>query len=287
MNFRTTTLRLLLVSLFAVSGRTVLAQSQDIAINKTFSCRIGTGVSSMLIKKGKVLTAKAASSEAKKLNVSLGKLKEAFIEAKAGKNKKAIARAKAKLDAGKLLKTSVQSCIKGNFAGTPSTTPTPTPTTNPTPTQTVSPTPTIAFPLTVRGGSYTGTWNNTTFNSSGGIALTLQVTGNTGFSLVLDLGGNVFGGGDPAAETFTGTFTGSPPYVFTYNSPLFGPNTKITVSANGDFQIDAPDPTSAVITNYLLSIDFDDSNNTATGAWSLALMGTTPVNGTTNLSKIP
>ena len=48
-------------------------------------------------------------------------------------------------------------------------------------------------------GAYEGTWNNTTFGSTGSISIeVLEVNTGAGFVLVeIDLGGNVFGGEDP------------------------------------------------------------------------------------------
>ena len=48
-------------------------------------------------------------------------------------------------------------------------------------------------------GTYEGTWNNTTFDTSGPVSINiLEVNTNAGFVLVeIDLGGNVFGGEDP------------------------------------------------------------------------------------------
>ena len=57
-------------------------------------------------------------------------------------------------------------------------------------------------------GTYEGTWNNTTFGSSGSISINiLEANTNAGFVLIeTDLGGNVFGGEDPepfVTEIFT------------------------------------------------------------------------------------
>ena len=50
-------------------------------------------------------------------------------------------------------------------------------------------------------GTYTGTWTNTTFGSSGQATLTLTVTEDGGVTMEWDLGGGVFGAGDPDGES--------------------------------------------------------------------------------------
>lgn len=262
------------------------AQSSDIAIDAVYSCRV-SGAVQTLLKKGAPLAKAAAAKETKKLKATLATLKTALAAAKRTGKAKAITKAKARLDVTKATQSKVKACIAGTFipevVSTPVPTATPTVTPTPTLTPTITPTAGAAFPLSMRNGTYTGTWNNTTFSSSGAITITLSVTGNVGFSLNMDLDGNVFGNGNPPSEKFEGSFTGSPPNMFTYTSPLFGSNTVITVTGSGDFQLDAPNPT-ASISNYSLTIDFDDSNNTATGVWSLKLMGMN-VNGTATLVK--
>lgn len=52
--------------------------------------------------------------------------------------------------------------------------------------------------------TYTGSWQNTTFGSSGPLSFSYELS-DTQVTAVLDLGGFVFGGPPPGPKTFTGT----------------------------------------------------------------------------------
>jgi len=70
-------------------------------------------------------------------------------------------------------------------------------------------------------GTYTGEWNNTTFGSSGSIDIEFGVDAATALAtLVLDLGGNVFGVGDPDPLQAEFDLNAAGPY--SGNDPLFG-----------------------------------------------------------------
>jgi hypothetical protein len=72
-------------------------------------------------------------------------------------------------------------------------------------------------------GNWTGTWNNTTFQSTGSAALAIatNTTAKT-FSVTLTLGGNVFGGSAPPPQTFSGSYTTGAGVTFTGHDALFG-----------------------------------------------------------------
>lgn len=87
-------------------------------------------------------------------------------------------------------------------------------------------------------GEYTGTWENTTFGSTGPADVTVVVDEAAQFMLVtIDLGGNVFGGTDPDPVLFELDLIQEPPYEF--SSDLFGEAT-IDLSEDGTVTIDAP-----------------------------------------------
>ena len=52
-------------------------------------------------------------------------------------------------------------------------------------------------------GKWAGTWQNTTFGSTGPITATVKAPSNKKLVFTLDFGGNVFGCSDPAPETIT------------------------------------------------------------------------------------
>lgn len=84
---------------------------------------------------------------------------------------------------------------------------------------------------TVYTGTWTGTWTNTTFSSTG--AVTVTVTENMGvFTLMFDMDGNVFGGSNPAAETFTATIDTNRATLNAVTSTTYGSLTG-TLNGNG------------------------------------------------------
>lgn len=90
------------------------------------------------------------------------------------------------------------------------------------------------FNPTTYVGTYVGQWNNTTFGTSG--SASFSVTGDLGTktaTMIMDLGGNVFGISDPDPVTLTGVWTDAG-VTLTGASPFFGP-ASFTIDANGNF----------------------------------------------------
>jgi hypothetical protein len=74
-------------------------------------------------------------------------------------------------------------------------------------------------------GTYTGAWNNTTFGSTGSASMQIAYNATTKVATItFDVNGNVFGGADPPAETWTCTVT-QDGCKASFNSPVFGPGT--------------------------------------------------------------
>jgi hypothetical protein len=71
-------------------------------------------------------------------------------------------------------------------------------------------------------GAWSGTWSNTTFASSGSAAMTVtqDSTAKT-VTMTVDLGGNVFGMGDPAAQVIDASYTNTQATAST-STALFG-----------------------------------------------------------------
>jgi hypothetical protein len=101
-----------------------------------------------------------------------------------------------------------------------------------TPATSATPTRTPTSPASAFAGTWTGTWNNQTFSSTGSASLvdTVNTTAQT-FQATLTLGGNVFGAGTPAPQTFSGSYASN---TFSQASPLFG-NVTITFNSPGSF----------------------------------------------------
>lgn len=101
-------------------------------------------------------------------------------------------------------------------------------------------------------GSYTGTWNNTTFGSSGSASLSEGVVTSTSTVLVqLTLTGNVFGGSSPAPTVLAGTYT-STGFTASGTSSLFGPMT-MSVSATGTWTVTANSVPGGTVTSFSLT----------------------------------
>ncbi len=76
-------------------------------------------------------------------------------------------------------------------------------------------------------GHSTGMWNNDTFGSSGAITVDIETDFTTkgslgGFTIILDIDGNVFGLGDPDAITITGSIASDGTVSIDADSDLFG-----------------------------------------------------------------
>jgi hypothetical protein len=106
-------------------------------------------------------------------------------------------------------------------------------------TTTADPMAAVMAELQGYAGTYTGQWNNTTFGSSGSIDWSLTIDEAAGaVVLTSDLGGGVFGGGDPDSEEFViplADLLASFGEV-TITSPVFG---ELHVTAGADGTIEA------------------------------------------------
>lgn len=97
--------------------------------------------------------------------------------------------------------------------------------------------------------SYSGTWTNTTFNSSGTASLALSVDLTAKLAVInFSLTGNVFGGSAPAPTTLMGTYSLSG-FTATGNSPVFGPIT-MTITAEGNWTFTASSVPSATVSRF-------------------------------------
>jgi hypothetical protein len=130
-------------------------------------------------------------------------------------------------------------------------------------------------------GNWAGAWNNTTFGTTG--PTTLNITDNPGAqtaTFVLDMDGNVFGGGDPAPFTFTanynattltvsqaGTFFGDLSFTATSGGVLTGSATNLTNYPN-IARVDITGTATATTVTLNYNITFT-GGGTATGVLTL------------------
>src|SRR6185503_2388841 len=71
-------------------------------------------------------------------------------------------------------------------------------------------------------GDWSGGWRNTTFGSTGGAQATVVINEDGTVEVTLDLGGFVFGVGDPPPMTFTGAYDADGGSFAVQNDPMFG-----------------------------------------------------------------
>jgi hypothetical protein len=137
--------------------------------------------------------------------------------------------------------------------------------------------------VALASGNWNGTWRNTTFGSTG--TVTAVVSGDTVAQtarITLDVNGNVFGAGDPAAETFNGTYTPGQGATITQTSARFG-NVSLTFTAGGTFTGTCTNVPVAGISRF----DFTGSMTTSTANLTYTVTftsGATAV-GTATLTK--
>lgn len=80
-------------------------------------------------------------------------------------------------------------------------------------------------------GTWTGTWTNTTFASTGAVSVVVAESGGT-YTLQFDMDGNVFGGSNPAAESFSAQVTSANATLVSITSSVYGTLTG-TLNADG------------------------------------------------------
>ena len=105
----------------------------------------------------------------------------------------------------------------------------------------------IALAL-IFSGEWEGEWVNTTRGTTGPVAVAIAVdTGRRTATLTIDLGGSVFGAGDPEAFVFVADLTAVPPFLAV--TPLLGEAT-FDVEATGRFTLEARDVPGAGLASF-------------------------------------
>lgn len=131
-------------------------------------------------------------------------------------------------------------------------------------------------------GTWSGSWTNNTFGSTGSITGQLAVARNGTAQLVLDAGGFVFGLIDPAAKTFSGTYNEDAMTFTGTGDDVFG-NLSMTFAASGSVTVSGLDVPAS-------SIDTLTANGTVTATnlnvnYTLTFGGLTYAEGTISLVK--
>jgi len=134
-------------------------------------------------------------------------------------------------------------------------------------------------------GTYAGTWNDTTFGSSGPItvAITIGGTGAIGSPVVLkfSLGGDVFGGSAPPPQTFTG-MVGPSGLSFSGTSTFFG-NVNWQLTTNGAFTATGADVPGGNVSSFAASGSIAANELSAT--FHISLLDGMTANGQMSASK--
>lgn len=115
-------------------------------------------------------------------------------------------------------------------------------------------------------GAYTGEWHNTTFWSTGSIAIDFVVDPATArATLMLDLGGSVFGAADPDPLHAEFDLTAAGPYAGT--DPLFG---DYTVAIDGAGHLTVVAPAVPGVGGRELTLEGDFAAGTFDGTYEIA-----------------
>jgi len=112
----------------------------------------------------------------------------------------------------------------------------------------------VPFDATRQVGTWTGTWHNTTFSSTGPVTATVTLNAGS-YNIAFDMGGNVFGGTDPAVENYSAAVTSSSATLVAVTSPVYGSLTGM-IDANSN------------ITASGTNIPGQVSSFTLTGTWT-------------------
>ena len=152
---------------------------------------------------------------------------------------------------------------------------------------------TLASTAVVRGASgqlalneinmgYNGTWNNTTFGSSGSSIVTISGDATSRLAVAnIVLGGNVFGETAPPPLTLTGTLNMNG-FTLTGSSALFGPVTMV-LTASGSFTITANNVTSANVSAW--SVTGTAKPERITGNFTVTLRPSGTATGTVTMNN--
>ncbi len=127
---------------------------------------------------------------------------------------------------------------------------------------------------TILAGEWTGEWRNTTYGSTGEVLVDVRVDGAARTATItIDLGGAVFGGGDPEPFEVTVDLSAAPPYAA--STALLGEIT-LSMTDTGAFTLAAADvPAEGIATlsatgtagservDLEYSVGFDDGSTAA------------------------
>ncbi len=134
------------------------------------------------------------------------------------------------------------------------------------------------------GGQWSGTWNNTTYGSSGNLAVTIAVNPDGTASADVTLGGNILGVGSPSPLHITGTYDNNGVTLGGKGLPIFG-DLNVTIDTNGILKMTASNlPVTAI---SQVSADGTVSSTEFQFTYTVTFANGSTANGTANLTKTP
>ncbi|MEJ2012872.1 MAG: hypothetical protein P8X64_11710 [Anaerolineales bacterium] len=189
------------------------------------------------------------------------------------------------LGVGALLAFALAACSSGTPA-VEQAQPTPTeamaaPTDTPLPEPTAT-TDTGYDTLAAFAGTWSGSWTNTTFGSTGDLTATIEVNPDGTATFTFDPGGFVFGAFDPPEITFQGTYDASGVTIDLPGDEVFGDVT-VTFNPDGTFEMVGDIIPTAGIARVEASGTFTDT--TMDGTYTVFFDNESLAEGTVTMTK--
>jgi len=131
-------------------------------------------------------------------------------------------------------------------------------------------------------GTWSGSWTNTTYGSSGDLVATVAVEHDGTASFTFDAGGFVFGALDPPQITLSGTYDASGITIDLPGEPVFG-DVKVTFNQDGTFEMSGDVIPTAGIARVEASGTF--SGDTMQGTYTVFFDNESVAEGTVSMTR--
>jgi hypothetical protein len=133
-------------------------------------------------------------------------------------------------------------------------------------------------------GHWTGSWNNVTFSTTGGIDAVIDVQTDGTAALTLKLTGHVLGGDEPPQAVFPGQYDESGLFFNGSGLPIFG-NLQITISPQGNFGMESMQPPSTTVLG--MGAQGNITGDTIDLTYLVTLLNGQAASGTATLTRAP
>lgn len=132
-------------------------------------------------------------------------------------------------------------------------------------------------------GEWNGTWTNQTFGSSGDVTLAIVVNQDDTATMIMDVGGLVFGLLDPDPVTLSGTYNATS-MNFTGESDFFG-FFAVSIDESNNFSLLAPSVLAPGIASLELNGTVNKDAGTLSGSYTIKKENGSSAVGVINFSK--